>query len=97
MLVAKAVSWRRGFVYNFLRVLLACRGYRADEVLLWNAPKIVFKHLLQVIAKSGRKLAKNWVIKIRMEKCSIDIEQLLIFSEGYLVKVSFRSYFPTII
>ena len=39
----RAVTWRGGFVNNFLRVPLAFLGSRTAAVQLWNSQKIVYK------------------------------------------------------
>ena len=41
-LLGRAVTWRRGFVNNFLRFPLACLGNRTAAVQLWNSRKIVY-------------------------------------------------------
>ena len=41
--VGGAVTWRRGFVNQFLRVPIACLGIKTAAVQLWNSQIILYK------------------------------------------------------
>ena len=43
VILGGAVTWRRGFVNNFLRVPIACLVSRVAAVKLCNSQKIVYK------------------------------------------------------